>query len=69
MPFERIPGVVGKVYVPEKQPTHLKKHPCHNCYSCQMCGDDRCWICRNEPDRTRDPWSCARGKNTRCRLK
>ena len=69
MPFTRIPGVVGKVYVPESRPNHLKKHPCHHCYACQMCGDDRCRVCRNGSGRTRDPVSGPREKTRRCRLK
>lgn len=45
MPFVRIPGLKGKVYVPEKQPVEEKKHPCQNCFSCQMCTDSRCSVC------------------------
>ncbi len=48
MPFVRIPGVLGKIYVPEEQPGHEKKHNCKDCFSCQHCSDDRCSLCRGE---------------------
>lgn len=47
MPFEKIPGLPGKVYVPARDPDAPKKHKCPDCYSCQMCGDDRCHVCLN----------------------
>ena len=45
MPFVTVPGLEGKVYVPEKQGEIHKKHPCKDCYSCQHCSDDRCRVC------------------------
>jgi len=45
MQFVSVPGLKGKVYVPEKQQEHLKKHPCKDCYFCQLCSDDRCRVC------------------------
>ncbi len=48
MPFVEMPGVTGKVYVPEKPPDASKKHECKDCFSCQMCSDDRCNVCRDE---------------------
>jgi hypothetical protein len=48
MPFVKMPGVTGKVYVPEKPPEKMKKHECRDCFSCQMCSDDRCTLCRPE---------------------
>ena len=45
MPFVRYPGLEGKVYVPEKVSADAKKHPCRDCFSCQMCSDDRCRSC------------------------
>jgi hypothetical protein len=45
MPFVIVPGLKGKVYVPEKLRENLKKHPCKECYSCQHCSDDRCRVC------------------------
>jgi len=45
MPFVEMPGLRGKVYVPENQQGSPQKHPCKNCYFCQMCSDDRCRLC------------------------
>ncbi len=47
MPFQNIPGLPGKLYVPRKNPDAPKKHNCPDCFSCQMCSDDRCRICRS----------------------
>lgn len=46
MPFVRMPGVEGRVWEPDAPSEAEKKHPCNDCYRCQMCGDDRCRICR-----------------------
>lgn len=48
MPFIEVPGVNGKVYVPEPAGESPKKHPCKDCYQCQMCGESRCRVCRGE---------------------
>lgn len=45
MAFKTIPGIEGKVFVPEKEP-RIRKHPCQDCFVCQQCGDDRCRLCR-----------------------
>jgi hypothetical protein len=45
MAFVTIPGFKGKLYVPEETPGSLKKHPCKDCYACQICSDDRCNLC------------------------
>jgi len=45
MKFVKVPGLKGKVYVPEKQSKSLKKHPCKDCFYCQSCSDDRCRVC------------------------
>jgi len=47
MPFVAIPGMPGKLYVPEKQPKCVKKYPCKDCFSCEFCSDDRCRVCRD----------------------
>ena len=44
--FIVIPGVKGKVFKPEERFDLPKKHPCKKCYSCQLCSDDRCTLCR-----------------------
>lgn len=48
MAFVRIPGLPGKVYVPDKK-GHPCKHPCKDCFSCEFCSDDRCRICIKTP--------------------
>jgi len=45
MAFVTIPGITGKIFVPEESPERLKKHPCRDCFSCQMCDDARCELC------------------------
>jgi hypothetical protein len=45
MPFITLPEIKGKIYVPEQDALFLKKHTCSNCFSCQMCSDDRCSSC------------------------
>jgi hypothetical protein len=45
MPFVEMPGLKGKVYVPARQEESCRKHPCRDCYFCQMCSDDRCKLC------------------------
>lgn len=45
MQFVKVPGLKGKIYVPEKQHESLKKHPCKDCFYCQSCSDDRCRVC------------------------
>jgi len=45
MPFVNVPGLAGKVYVPEKQESCEKKHSCKDCFSCEHCSDDRCNVC------------------------
>lgn len=42
MPFPNIPGLPGKLYVPRPNPDAPEKHHCPDCFSCQMCSDDRC---------------------------
>jgi len=51
MAFVKIPGLAGKLYVPDKKPKTEKKHACKDCFACQDCGDDRCQVCRREHGR------------------
>ncbi len=44
MPYKRIKGVTGLVYVPE-QDQGDKKHNCKDCFCCQWCSDSRCRQC------------------------
>ena len=48
MPFKGIPGLPGKVYIPEHNPDAPKKNDCPDCFSCQMCSDSRCRVCRRQ---------------------
>ena len=47
MAFRSIPGIEGKVFVPDKDAGE-GKHPCPDCYACQHCSDDRCRVCRSD---------------------
>jgi hypothetical protein len=44
MPFIRIEGFAGRIFVPETVPAR-QKHKCTDCFSCQFCSDDRCTLC------------------------
>lgn len=52
MAFVKIPGLPGKVYVPDAVPGQKKKHLCRDCFSCEFCSDDRCRVCRRGSGRT-----------------
>lgn len=45
MPFVDLPDGTGKIYVPEKKQGTGQKHPCPDCFSCQLCSDERCQRC------------------------
>ncbi len=47
MPWQTLPGVTGKVFVPEAA-AEAKKHPCADCFNCQKCSQERCRVCRQE---------------------
>ena len=47
MPFVTVPGLKGKLYVPETHKNCARKHPCKDCFSCDRCSDDRCNVCRS----------------------
>lgn len=47
MAFITIPGFEGAVYKPDLNPANERKHNCKDCFSCQMCSDDRCDVCIN----------------------
>lgn len=49
MPFVRLKGLPGKFYVPESA-SESRKHPCRDCFHCQMCSDTRCAACRRSGD-------------------
>ena len=51
MPFVSHPGLPGKVFVPIFNPEITRKHHCRDCFSCQLCGEDRCQVCRGEVEK------------------
>ena len=55
MAWQTIPGVTGKVFVPDEG-VKAKKHPCKDCFACQNCGQERCRVCRQEKQMA----ACAR---------
>lgn len=57
MAFERKSGFIGKIYVPDEDPQHVKKYDCKDCYFCKKCNEERCKLCRSEQ-------CCARSKET-----
>lgn len=63
MGFESIPGIEGKVFVPDEAPGE-RKHPCRDCFRCQQCSDDRCRVCRSDDD---PAVSAPRPPKNRCR--
>ncbi len=63
MPFIRYPGLEGKIYVPDGATADPKKHPCRDCYACQMCSDGRCRSCLGQRrDRQEPRGVCAKGR-------
>ncbi len=46
MAWAKVPGLNGKVFIPDDIPNRQKKHPCKECHTCLMCSDDRCHVCR-----------------------
>ena len=57
MAWINVPGLPGKVYVPEDAGQTQKKHPCKACFSCQWCDENRCQVCRNDPIEAHKPVS------------
>ena len=64
MAFVKLPGSIGRLYVPEPCPAAPPKHPCPDCFCCQHCSDERCTVCRRPsltPCRRADPTLRAPG--------
>jgi hypothetical protein len=57
MPWRTIPGIIGKVYVPDSLKSG-KKHACPDCFRCQNCSSERCHVCREEKEAHERPGSC-----------
>ena len=53
MAFVEFPGLKGKIYVPDEKSGHIKKHDCKDCYSCQMCSDNKCQLCLQKDSRNK----------------
>ena len=62
MAFIRIPGVVGKVHVPDQ--AGPKKHNCKDCFFCQWCGDERCRTCLKQKGKTPKNACCKKMKKS-----
>lgn len=65
MAFIKLKGVVGKVYVPDKEVQTERKHNCPECFACQLCADSRCHVCLQEgfqeaPSKRRAGHCCRR---------
>ena len=50
MTFKKVPGLKGRLYIPEKKDGKTGKHNCIDCFSCQMCSDVRCESCLGEQE-------------------
>lgn len=48
MAWVTVPGLSGKVFVPEDAGRDRKKHPCTACFACQWCDENRCRVCRDD---------------------
>ncbi len=60
MVWVNVPGLAGKVYVPEDASQVQQKHPCKACFSCQWCDENRCRVCRGDQAEMGDPSSRKR---------
>jgi len=45
MAWQTVPGLKGKVFVPESRSKGKKKNPCPDCFACQQCSEERCRVC------------------------
>ncbi|BBO68274.1 hypothetical protein DSCA_22040 [Desulfosarcina alkanivorans] len=71
MAWINVPGLAGRVYLPDDAGQVPKKHPCMACFSCQWCDENRCRVCRdgrNEEANPIDPASkgCCDRKQGAC---
>jgi hypothetical protein len=57
MAWINVPGLAGKVYLPEDTGHVQKKHPCKACFACQWCDENRCQVCRNGSAESGEPLS------------
>jgi len=65
MAFVKGKSIQGKIFIPDFKPDAVKKHPCADCFACQICSDERCELCRSQPscrDVTETDGSMKNGK-------
>jgi hypothetical protein len=61
MAWVNVPGLPGRVYLPQDADPEHKKHPCKTCFSCQWCDENRCQVCRvDQRTEAVEPGSCCR---------
>ncbi len=48
MTFVKGKTIQGKIFITDLKSNVVKKHPCPDCFGCQMCSDDRCELCRTQ---------------------
>lgn len=65
MAWITVPGLAGKVYVPDDDCRAAKKHPCQACFSCQWCDETRCQVCRGQNTATDKPALACRCKESK----
>ena len=58
MPWQTIPGIIGKVYQPDSQEKG-KRHQCAGCFRCQNCSAERCRVCREEKEAQTGQCACT----------
>jgi len=62
MPWQTVPGLAGKVYVPDISKKG-KKYLCKDCFACQNCSQERCQVCR-EKKQCMSPSCCSHKEAT-----
>ena len=67
MAWVNVPGLAGKVYVPEDAGQVQKKHPCEACFTCQWCDENRCRVCRNDLAEIDAPSTRKRCRHPHCK--
>jgi len=66
MAFYTIPGFQAKVFVPEGNHHEGRKYNCTDCFSCQMCSDERCEACLKRNSREKAVKRCGEGASDHC---
>ena len=58
MAWQTVPGLTGKIFIPECRSEGKKKNPCPDCFACQQCSEDRCRVCFGLRGSSSDPPHC-----------